>query len=205
MYEYVFIETVSDRAWPVQRQIAEHVQAAVRPAATQAGGQILGLFTPQLGWSTRQAALLVDWGEAANPAAAAALFPADTFRLETHRLTPTLRPRAADRLAPGGIYVHRWFEVEAGAIDEFLALSGQGWTDFEARFDARIFGLFRADLTPADESRGIVRLLLITRYGDHGVWEASRDPTTEGMGHFLRRQQLTRRSIAASTLLANLG
>ena len=28
------------------------------------------------------------------------------------------------------------------------------------------------------------RLLLITRYGDHGVWEASRDPTTEAMQIF---------------------
>ena len=37
-------------------------------------------------------------------------------------LTPTLRP--ADRGFPvhGGVYVHRWFEVEAGAADEFISL-----------------------------------------------------------------------------------
>jgi len=44
---------------------------------------------------------------------------------------------------------------------------------------------------------------LITRYADHGVWEASRDPTSEAMQIFARRQQLTRRSWAASTLLVS--
>jgi hypothetical protein len=99
------------------------------------------------------------------------------------------------------VYVHRWFAVEAGAEDEFVQLSSQGWAHFETLFDARIFGLFRAETSEADRADGVTRLLLVTRYGDHGVWEASRDPTTEAMQIFIRRQQLTRRSWAASTRL----
>ena len=97
--------------------------------------------------------------------------------------------------------MHRWFEIEAAAADEFVQLSGQGWERFEATFDARIFGLFRRDQTDAERAAGALRLLLITRYGDHGVWEDSRDPTTEAMQIFARRQQLTRRSWAASSRL----
>jgi hypothetical protein len=124
---------------------------------------------------------------------------------KVERLDPTLRPSDDAIPKPGGIYVHRWFEVEAGAADEFVELSGQGWQRFEAQFDTNIFGLFRAAPSPADSETGVVRLLLLTRYADHGVWEASRDPTTEAMQIFARRAQLTRRSWAASTLLVASG
>jgi hypothetical protein len=91
--------------------------------------------------------------------------------------------------------------VEVAAVPEFLKLSVQGWRDFESRFDTHIFGLFRAETSDIDERDGVARLLLITRYGDHGVWEASRDPSTEAMAAFARRQRLTRDTWAASTLL----
>ena len=154
----------------------------------------VGQFAPQLGWANNQAAVLFR-GDGALDA------PGLIVSVTSERLTPTLRP--ADDALPqaGGIYVHRWFEVDAGAADEFIALSGQGWQRFEAQFDTRIFGLFRAAPSPADREADLQRLLLITRYADHGVWEASRDPTSEAMQIFARRQQLTRRTWAASTLL----
>ena len=40
------------------------------------------------------------------------------------------------------------------------------------------------------------------RYASHGVWEASRDPTTDAMKSFQRRAQLTLSSRGCSTLLA---
>jgi hypothetical protein len=159
---------------------------------------VVGQFAPQLGWANNEAAVLLRReGEAARVLEAPGLI-ADA---SVEQLTPTLRP--ADDAAPkrGGIYVHRWFEVDAGAADEFIELSGQGWKRFEAQFDTRIFGLFRAAASPADTEAGVQRLLLLTRYADHGVWEASRDPTSEAMQIFARRAQLTRRSWAASTLL----
>ena len=91
--------------------------------------------------------------------------------------------------------------VEAGSVDEFVSISAEAWRDFEARFDASIYGLFIADGSDADLSEGVRRLLLLTRYRDHGVWEESRDPSTTAMGLFRRRGALTRNSWGASTLL----
>ncbi|HXQ16554.1 MAG TPA: hypothetical protein VN814_18210 [Caulobacteraceae bacterium] len=159
-----------------------------------ASAEVVGQFAPQLGWANNQAAVLFR-GEGVLDA------PGLVVDVTSESLTPTLRP--ADDALPqsGGIYVHRWFEVDADAADAFVELSGQGWKRFEAQFAAQIFGLFRAAPSPADAAAGVQRLLLITRYADHGVWEASRDPTSEAMQIFARRQQLTRRTWAASTLL----
>lgn len=174
--------------------------AAAGPTLQASGGEVVGQWAPQLGWANDEAAVLVRWrGERGDLGPIAGAQGVTEAKID--RLTPTIRPDDADRPEGGGIYVHRWFEIEAGAEDEFVRLSSQGWAHFETLFDARIFGLFRAELSPADRARGTSRLLLITRYGDHGVWEASRDPSTEAMQIFLRRQQLTRRSWAASTRL----
>ena len=160
----------------------------------KAGGRPLGLFTPQLGWESAQAALLVQ-GSGGDVGA----LPGVVGR-QSWTLTPILRPRAEEALKPGGIHVHRWFEVDAANAEEFVALSGHAWPDFEAGFDANIFGLFLAQPAPADRAS----LLLITRYASHGVWEDSRDPTTEAMQIFARRRALTRNTRAASTLLTPL-
>jgi hypothetical protein len=160
---------------------------------------IVGQFAPQLGWANNEAAALVRRVDSAPAFALAA--PDLIASAKVEHLTPTLRPADDAAPKPGGIYVHRWFEVEARAADEFVELSGQGWRRFEAQFDTNIFGLFRAALSAADAEAGVQRLLLLTRYADHGVWEASRDPTSEAMQIFARRAQLTRRSWAASTLL----
>ena len=174
--------------------------AAHLKSVTLAGGAVVGQWAPQLGWDNDEAAVLVRWQGAAGDVGA--ITGADLVAAaRAERLTPTIRPKGEALPRPGGIYVHRWFAVDAGAVDEFVDLSAQGWARFETLFDADIFGLFRADASEADRTAGVVRLLLITRYGDHGVWEASRDPTTEAMQIFMRRQQLTRRSWAASTRL----
>jgi hypothetical protein len=159
---------------------------------------VVGQFAPQLGWANNEAAVLLrdSSGEVLEA-------PGLVLGAKVERLTPTLRPVGDAPPLPGGIYVHRWFEVEAGAANEFVELSGRGWERFEAHFDTQIFGLFRADASPADAEAGVERLLLLTRYADHGVWEASRDPTSEAMQIFARRAQLTRRSWAASTILVN--
>jgi hypothetical protein len=194
LYDYFALTLAHDGA--PHRALAEQLAKLWAPALAAQDGEIVGQFAPQLGWwAGDEAAVLVRWSSG-KPAQLDAL-PAVTA-IRSNRLVPTLRPGDGDRPAAGGIYVHRWFEIEAASADEFVALSGEGWKDFEARFDARIFGLFRAE---PDGREGSARLLLITRYGDHGVWEASRDPTTEAMRVFMRRQQLTRRSWAASTLL----
>jgi hypothetical protein len=192
-YEYLFLTL--KRAPSPHPALAAHLRAVAL-----AGGALVGQFAPQLGWANNEAAVLVRWDGA--PGDATAITGADIVAAShSERLAPTLRPVGAAMPKPGGIHVHRWFEVDAGAVDEFVELSGQGWERFEKLFDANIFGLLRADASEADRASGAARLLLITRYGDHGVWEASRDPTTEAMQIFARRQQLTRRSWAASSRL----
>ena len=188
-------------AYDYHRLTLARVPTPHQALAAHLGGlslDVVGQFAPQLGWANNEAAVLVSaGGDLPSPLAASG--PIASAIVE--RLAPTLRPAEGAMPAPGGIYVHRWFEVDAGSADEFIELSGQGWQRFEAQFATNIFGLFRAARTPADDEADVQRLLLITRYADHGVWEASRDPTTEAMRIFQRRAQLTRRSWAASTLL----
>jgi hypothetical protein len=164
---------------------------------------LLGLFTPQLGWVARQAALLIRWSPDAKgrDGQVSPLMKGPAVRFaQRGKLTATARPAANDRPAPGGIYVHRWFAVEAAKVPEFVALSEEGWRDFEVRFETKIFGLFTAERTANDIRTGVVRLLLITRYRDHGVWETSRDPSTDAMAAFRKRQLLTKDTWAASSL-----
>jgi len=203
MYDYLFLDLDAPAGTPPPKAYADAVRART-PAVAAAGGEVLGLFTPQLGWHARQAALLVGWkpdaaGREAEMAALGKL--PGVGEAERHRLEATARPSAGDRPKPGGIYVHRWFVIGAGDLDEVVALSTEGWRDFEARFDTNIFGLFAAERSAADKAAGATRLLLVTRYKDHGVWETSRDPSTDAMAAFMRRQKLTRDSWAASTLL----
>ncbi len=167
-------------------------------------GKRLGLFTPQIGWTSAQAAVLLSWrgGDTGRSAALAKLSAAPGLKsVQSHALTPTVRPVGGALPRAGGIYVHRWFVIEADAIDEFVALSLQGWADFETRFEANIYGLWTATRGAEDLRDGVTRVFLLTRYKDHGVWEASRDPTSAAMKAFARRQALTRVTWNASTLL----
>jgi hypothetical protein len=176
---------------------------AMSASGLTAGGKAVGLFTPQLGWEAAQAALLVERGDQAG--AAEALKPlsraSEVKACAFHELIPTIRPGPGAALTAGGIYVHRWFEVETAAFDEFIALSAEAWPDFESRFDAKIFGLFDLTSGRAGDPPGRRHLLLITRYASHGVWEDSRDPSTVAMQTFARRATLTLSTTGASTLL----
>jgi hypothetical protein len=188
-YHYLFLALA--RVATPHQALAERVRGF-------SGGDVVGQFAPQLGWANNEAAVLLR-GDAVDPAALIAPPLVTASRLEV--LTPTIRPADAGRPAPLGIFVHRWFEVDAAATDEFVALSGEAWPHFEAEFDTRIFGLFRAAESDEDRAKGVVRHLLITGYRDHSVWEASREPTTQAGSAFQRRQQVTRRTWAASTRL----
>ena len=189
MYDY--FELTTGREGGAVQSTARGLRAApLAPAA---------VFAPLLGYPSNTVLALFPAleGEAALAVTRA---PGVTSALRT-RLSPTARPGSGAAPAPGGIYVHNWFNIDSGAVDEFVALSVEAWPDFEARFDARIFGLFVAEDSEPDRSQGARRLLLMTRYGDLGVWQASRDPTTEAMKIFARRRELTRVSLARSCVL----
>ena len=173
-------------------------------ASTKGTAAVLARFTPQLGWANDQSALLIgrDAGEQGGLDEGAVSALTRTLGVEHHRLTATARPNDVSPPWPGGIYVHRWFIVPDANVPEFVELSVQGWRDFETRYDARIYGLFHSTSAEGGPGIGDRRLLLLTRYASHSVWEISRDPRTDAMATFRRRQALTRRTWAASTLLS---
>jgi hypothetical protein len=194
-YDYLTLELPPGRAaWEALRsQMKTHVAPAVRDA----GGEVLGLFFPQIGFASNEAVLLVRWTHQAGA------FEIENVQVRSRdRLTPTLRPADGDRPKPGGIYVHRWFTVAPANVDTFIGLSGQAWPSFEGGFDSNIFGLFRATTAAPN---GDVRMLLLTRYADHGVWEASRQPSAAARDAFGARHELTTSTIARSSLLLSPG
>ena len=202
MYDYLFFDVAPGP--PPYRRAGAVVPSLVRGTLASAGAEIKGVFVSQLGWAISQAGALIAWpnGDDGRDAAMAVLAEDPSVAsLNIDRLTPAARPQLNDAPRPGGIHVHRWFRIRAETLDEFVGLSIQGWRDFEVRFDANIYGLFAAERKQRDIDDGVLRLLLITRYGDHGVWETSRDPASEAMQSFARRQALTQFSFAASTLL----
>jgi hypothetical protein len=172
------------------------------------GPSLYGFFQPQLGFASNEGVVIAV--SSTGPANGEAMIAgaADILSSQAIMLSPTLRPTEARPLyAPekprGGIYVHRWFTVDAPAFDEFVALSGAAWESFEKSFDAQIAGLFRAAPTAEDEREGVSRLLLLTRYASHGEWEASRNEAAdpEAWKRFMRRHELTRETIGRSSLL----
>lgn len=202
VYDYLFLEL--ERGMAARTALVEGLKG-LKSALAAAHGEPLGLFVPQLGWEAAEAALLIRWREERDEAALESITSLPQIKgALTDSLVATVRPSDDATLPAGGIFVHRWFETATANLEEFKALSAEGWKDFEPRFDARVFGLFLAEESQDDQMAGSRRLLLITRYADHGVWEASRDPSSEAMKSFSRRALLTRRTHGASTLLIPL-
>jgi hypothetical protein len=162
-------------------------------------GEVLGVFQGQLGFASNEAIVLL---RGANADYRHALDKAPgVVGVHSETLTPTVRPAEDAVLKQGGIYVHRWFTVDAGSVDDFVALSNKAWENFEGSYDTEIFGLFTAARSEQDARDGTGRLLLLTWYASHGVWEASRDQTRDPQGLFVKRHALTRSTIGRSTLL----
>jgi hypothetical protein len=215
-YDYVSLRLrARDQLAAVTTVRPELVQwlAAHRPP----NGRLFGLFVPQLGWSAKEVALLIERGNdgAADDALLENLAALPQVEAcDTRRLLPTIRPLPGDTLTPG-MYVHRWQDVRATDVDEFITLAGEAWSaPDQGSFDWRAFGLFREKT-----DQPVQRLLLLTHYGSHADWETSRVATPsrsvrewEAAGRpaaatrqaLTKRQALTLDSVPASTLLVGL-
>ena len=153
----------------------------VRPrdaVASVTGGVVVGAWSGagSIGWFDDETVVLSSGS--VQPAAAGA---------QVVRLVATVRPTHEPApLAAGGVFAHRWFEIDDADWDEFVALSESSWPAFEAAYGATIEGFFRA---PG-------RVLLLTRYPSLAAWAESRGILREDAGKgFLRRRELTKRSI----------
>ena len=196
-YDYLTFNLVRGRqAWA---DFAAHVRT-VAPRIAEAGGEVLGLFQPQLGFGSTEAVVLLRWPEGARDRLRELDQAPGVHTMHPEKLTPTIRPSERDVLKSGGIYVHRWFTVDADSVADFISLSNRAWTNFEGSYDTQIFGLFTAEATAADVREGAGRLLLLTWYANHGVWENSRDQTRDPEGLFVKRHALTRTTVGRSSL-----
>jgi hypothetical protein len=188
IYNYYELRVGRERG--AQRALADQVYGG--------GGEgILGVFAPLLGYASNEALVLTDERASSD----AVLRGAGVTAAEWRRMSPTLRPHQGGRPEPGGVYVHNWFTIDGEAFDEFVQLSGAAWVDFEARFEAKIYGLFAVEPTESERAGGTRQLLLMTRYTDLAEWQKSRDPTSKAMESFLKRRELTRVSLARACVL----
>jgi len=198
-YDYLTFHLARGRqAWA---DFAAHVRDTAAPAIRAAGGELVGLFQGQLGFASNEAVVLLRWPTAARDRLREVDQAPGVVTMHPEKLTPTVRP-ADDKLPRrGGIYVHRWFTVDADSVADFVALSNRAWENFEGSYDTEIFGLFTAETTAADLREGAGRLLLLTYYASHGAWENSREQTNDPAGLFVKRHALTRTTVGRSSRL----
>jgi hypothetical protein len=197
-YEYLTLELARGRAaWTA---LASHLRDKAKPSIADTGGELLGLFSPQLGFASNEATVLVRWHSGVRDVPGAFAMPeVVSHRRET--LTPTVRPKDDQKVRTSGIYVHRWFTIDRERTADFIELSNRAWGNFEGSYDTEIFGLFTAAPTREDQQTAAQRLLLLTWYRDHGVWETSREQAKDAKSLFAQRHLLTRSTIGRSSLL----
>lgn len=198
-YGYLTLNLARGRAsWAA---VSAHAKDTATRAISNAGGEFLGLFSPQLGFASNEATVLLRWPEETRYPAKPIFALPEVVARSDEKLVPTVRPRVDQRLRSGGIYVHRWFMIDADKTYEFVDLSNRAWAAFEGSYDTEIFGLFLAAPTETDRQAGTARLLLLTWYRDHGVWEASREQAHDAKSLFAQRHLLTRSTIGRSSVL----
>lgn len=174
----------------MQRQ----ADALLLPAHFERNGVPHALFTGlgALGFSSNEAVVLSD------PDGPDLVFGAKGL---ASRVTDKISAvaRGGGRVKTTGIYVHRWFTIDHGAEADFVALSEGAWPAFERDYDTTIYGLFAADRSARDMEEGATRMLLLTHYASHNVWEQSRNPTQEAFENFRKRHAITRATVARSS------
>jgi len=201
---YDYLTFTLERGLNAWTTFADHVRGTVTPAIAAAGGEVLGLFQGQLGFASNEAVVLVRFASAARDRLRELDRAPCVVSMHPDVLTPTVRPTDDAVLKTGGIYVHRWFSVDADAVADFVSLSNRAWTNFEGSYATEIFGLFTAERTAQDVRDSAGRLLLLTYYASHGVWEESRQQTRYPNGLFAQRHALTRSTIGRSSLVVPL-
>jgi hypothetical protein len=198
-YDYLVYELARGR--PARVAFAQTMSAAAKALAAS-GAQLLGHFAPQLGFDSTDAVVLIRWTGARGELPKDVAEPAGIVRMDRDRLSATVRPVDGAMLRSGsGIYVHRWFTIDGDRTADFVDLSNRAWKGFEGSYDTEIFGLFSAEPNENDKEAGAARLLLLTWYRDHGIWEASREQAHDPASLFAQRHLLTRKTIGRSSLL----
>jgi hypothetical protein len=179
------------------------VKAAFQQRAEASGGKLFGCWRSMvgLGIGRDEGIAMTAWPDEATARAAAAP-GAPVTDCERQILNATVRPVTDEAPTYEGVYVFRWFDVPAAEWQNFCDLSDAAWPNMESVFDANICGFWRHVDTPAPNSK----TLLLTRYGDLSVWEATRwwnkpvDKMDQSMSRFKIRNELIDATIAYPAL-----
>jgi hypothetical protein len=198
---YDYLTFTLERGRAAWSTFVAHVHDVATPVIADADGEILGVFQGQLGFASNEAIVLLRSTAPLRDRLRELDAAPGVVTLHPERLTPTVRPSDKAVMKQGGIYVHRWFSVDADSVADFISLSNRAWAQFEGSYETEIFGLFTAERTARDIQEGTGRLLLLTYYASHGVWEQSRDQTRDPGGLFVQRHTLTRSTIGRSSIL----
>ena len=198
---YDYLTFTLERGRPVWSAFVAHMRGVAAPAIAAAHGEILGIFQGQLGFASNEAIVLLRSTAPLRDRLREIDAAPGVVTMHPEFLTPTVRPSDTAVLKQDGIYVHRWFNVDADSVADFIALSNRAWEGFESSYDTEIFGLFTAERTTRDVQEDAGRLLLLTYYASHHVWEQSRDQTRDPDGLFVQRHALTRSTIGRSSIL----
>lgn len=198
---YDYLTFTLERGRQTWSTFVAQMRDVTAPAVAAANGELLGIFQGQLGFASNEAVVLLRSAAPMRDRLREFDAAPGVITMQSELLTPTVRPSDTAVLKQGGMYVHRWFNVDADSVADFVALSNRAWKKFEGSYETEIFGLFTAERTARDIQEGIGRLLLLTYYASHGVWEQSRDQTRDPGGLFVQRHALTRSTIGRSALL----
>lgn len=135
--------------------------------ATASGGTLFGCWRSVvgLGLARDEGIAVTSWAsvEAANAAV-------PVVNAERILLQATVRPLTDAAPTYEGIYVFCWFDVAEAEWQDFCDLSNAAWPNMESVFDVNICGFWKSLDTQPPASK----TLLLTRYADLSVWEASR-------------------------------
>ena len=170
--------------------------------AQLSGGTLFGCWRSVvgLGLARDEGIALTAWPDEALARAAPVVEGAEQVIL-----TATLRPTDDESPTSPGVYVFRWFGIEQQNWEAFAKISDAAWPNMESVFDTKIYGFWRSLESTQDRDD----VLLLTRYADLSVWEASRwwnnpvKEANESMSRFARRNDMIDSTIAYPSFLIN--
>ncbi len=185
------------------RGLHEALRGHTLPRWEEAGVRCWGIWQGLFGVASNELLVMAAAPGERLPADVRAALPEDAELVDALSFWSTARPERIAALPAEGLYVFRFFDMDAADCDEVVALSREAWETFEDsdRYAAKPQGLFR----PREALEGPVRMLLVTWYDGFASWETSRAPAPEARDNFRRRHQLTTGTVAYATRLATSG
>src|SRR5476649_690053 len=100
---YDYLSFTLERGRAAGDAFTAHIRDAATPAIAEAGGEVLGLFQGQLGFSSNEAVLLLRWPSASRDRLREVDRAPGVFTMHPEMLVPTVRPGDKDMPRKGGI------------------------------------------------------------------------------------------------------